>query len=161
MVISTRHKIPRLMKTSGLHFYRDDRRPTEYNRICSEHIDCTLKSFVIKMIVSFSLASIGPAMGYFQCHELITLYEMRLPYSHANPENEFMVNVLWQGSVGSFSFACVIVFEGLTSNELETRQMASKMVNWRLKRLLVQIIYMDEYESNSIHSFIHFNLILI
>lgn len=73
----------KLVNVSGEYIYRDDLQPTAYNRICSEAITQSLKSYLIIMAVitlSFIVAALGPLHSFITDWSLFTLYEVRLPF---------------------------------------------------------------------------------
>ena len=64
-----RYELQSLVDFSGRYIYHNNHDKTEYNRICSEHMDATIKSYFVKMgtiSVSFVICAFGPAYAFYQ-----------------------------------------------------------------------------------------------
>lgn len=157
-----------LLEIPRKHLYRNDHRSNDYNLICSECMDQTLKTFIITMIVailSFGGALIGPVHSYLQDGTLVTLYELRIPFLSEHPRSEYIVNMSWQGGISALGVIALFPLEGMLaivnnaitvsskltlnefatiSNDLEMGEIARELSAQKLKTLFKQIIYMDK-----------------
>lgn len=148
---------------------QNDNAPSAYNRICSECMDQTLKTYIASVAVimlSFAGSLIGPLFAYLQDGSLVTLYEVRIPFLEEHPRTEFIMNITWQnlfsvivGIPGLFIVEGIIAlitnaiivsskltvneFEDL-SDELESCKITRDRCGCRLVNIFRQIIYMDE-----------------
>lgn len=123
---------------AGKHIYRDDSQPTAYNRICSDSLERMLKLYVLKMsmiMLSFVAALIGPVYAYFDDGSLVTLYQIRIPFLHENPQQELMANFIWQGLISGLGGIGLIVIEGKIALIDATIAVSSKLSKLDLDEL--------------------------
>lgn len=156
-----------LLEMLGKYIVRDDKRPTAYNRICSECLDEMVESYIIKLAViqvSFVLALAGPVYTYLQDGTLVTLYEVRIPFLQDDPQTEFIVNISWQTFNSSMVIPGLFLLEGATalvnatitmtsklsvlelnelSDELETESIGMEEANQRVKNIIMKILHME------------------
>lgn len=171
----------RLVNISGKHIYRNDGKPTVYNRICDENINRTIASYVVKMLLimlSFVGAIIGPYYDFVHNGTLATLYCLKLPYFNEDPYTEFIINVAWQLLTSFFGVIGLFLIEGIITlvddtikvsaklyrhelNELSEQQETEVEIRRRLKMIFMKMLYIDGYDYNFIHLFniFFFNLI--
>lgn len=166
-ISSLRHKCKKLLDKAAEYFYRDDNTPSKYNRICSECMDKTLKSFatnIILIVLSFSIAVVGPVRSYLDDGTLVTLFEFRMPFLTQNPDIEFIANLTWQGILSLLALPAFFALEGCKavvnnaidvsskrsalefdeiSNKLETNGLSKNEASLLIKRAFLKIIAMD------------------
>lgn len=68
MVYEKRHKLHSLVRFGGRYIYFDKHDDLEYQRICSKHMDSSMRDFIIKMtmmIIGYYAAVSGPFYAYF------------------------------------------------------------------------------------------------
>lgn len=157
----------KLLDVPREHFYRNERQLTAYNRICSECITDSLKTYVLTLVVlilSFIGALIGPAYSYIQDGSLYTLYELRLPYFNQYPNTEFGINFTWQSLIsvlGISALFCIELFMTMVNNaitvsskltvmelaeisdQLENGQITQEQCSQGLKKIFMKIDYMN------------------
>lgn len=102
MVGKSRFTLNSLMNFGGKYIYRDNHERTEYNRICSEQMDSTVKSYIIKMgaiWISFVVCIINPTYVYFAHGIKATTPELHWPFCEPESNAEFTANLLLQVAV--------------------------------------------------------------
>lgn len=158
----------RLLNVSGQHLYRDDSNDSRYNRVCSEFLNESIKSYVrifLLQTCSLSIAMIAPLYGVLH-GERVTLFSVKLPYLHQNPELEYMMNMCWEtanGILGLIAFWSIEIMFVLVNNtiavspalfQVQLEQLANEIENkhgnekyWTqsLNRIFMRIIYIDGY----------------
>lgn len=130
LVLKDRMKWVPLLETAAEKIYRPDKHPAAYNRICSECMDHTLKTFIKTITVvmlSFGIALIGPVYTYLQDGSTVTLYEVRIPFLLNHPEKEFIVNFIWQAYISTIGVAGLFIVEGLLAIVNNTITVTSKL----------------------------------
>lgn len=143
-----RFELQDLIDFGGRSIYRDSYENTEYNRICSSHMDTTMKNFLIKMggiFASFTLCLIGPLHAYFVHGIKSTTTEIRLPFCEPKSDAEFLANLFLQTVIathGIFGYVVIEVFLTLFENVVT---IAPRLV----KRELTQAIQLYEEKSIS------------
>lgn len=161
-------EIHRLLNISGEYFYRDDHKPTAYNRICKASISKAVKVYVATMsglMMCFVLAALGPVHRYFQDGTKVTLQELHLPYFNKDPSIEFIIRVIWEmfcNLVGGISYLfmeatlCIVndtvsVSAELCaldlcelSNYIEENGGMNEQSNRMLNDIFRRIVFMDE-----------------
>lgn len=68
VTLKWRYKLQPLIDFGGRYIYRNDHEKNEYNRICSDQMDITMRDFIIKfatIIFSFVVATTSPMILYF------------------------------------------------------------------------------------------------
>lgn len=94
-VTKRRYQFQSLIDFSGKYIYRDSHEDNEYNRICSEEMDLTIRQHITKEIVislSFAFASIGPVYAYFRYGILTTIVDAHIPFLEPKSKAEFLGN---------------------------------------------------------------------
>lgn len=171
-----RYKWNYLLYFSGNHIYRGDRQPTAYNRICNECIEQSLKNYIIIMfmeMLSFVGAFLGPFYAFIQNGSRATLYSVRLPFLHDNPNTEYIINVCWEtfislmGIVALFGMELMFVFINDTitvssklceselnelSDQLESKRATYKESSQKLRIILMRTKFMDEWVCSILES---------
>lgn len=148
--------------------YRDDSNDSLYNRVCSEYLNESIKSYVkIFLLQTFSLSIAMIAPLYSILHgERVTLFSVKLPYLNQNPDLEYMVNMCWEtanGTLGLIAFWSIEIMFVLVNNtiavspalfKVELDQLANEIENqhglkkyWTqtLNRILMRMSYIDGY----------------
>lgn len=160
MLIKTRFKLQRALDFGGRYIYHDSRENTEYNRICSQHIDITVRRYIIKMaaiFISYLFAIVGPLKAYFIDGIKSTTIEARIPFCETKSNAEFMGNFLLQtglASHGIFAYIGMEVYLSLFENVVsitpqlieielvntmqlyEDGSLSEVELHWRIKRIV-------------------------
>lgn len=114
LVSQKRFKLQSLIDFGGRYNYRDSYERTDYNRICSNHMDRTMKRFIIQMGImcsAYCAALIGPAYGFIKHGVRSTFIEARIPFSEPKSDAEFAGNFLSQIINGSYGIIAYIRLE--------------------------------------------------
>lgn len=99
IIFNERFKLQALIDFGGRYIYHGSHENIEYNRICSDQMDDTMKKFLIKMgMIIFSMAStaIGPLYAIIFRGILTTVSEARFPFTEPKSNEEFYANILLQ-----------------------------------------------------------------
>lgn len=113
IVTEKRLKYSALIDFGGHYIYRNDNERTEYNYICSKHMDSTMKSFLVKMgtiFLSFCAVVSGPIHAYFCFGEKTTTFDFRVPFTDEKSISEFVVNMIIQFVI---AINGIIIYVGL------------------------------------------------
>ena len=109
-----RFKLQSLIDFGGKYIYHDSHEKTEYNAICSDHMDHTMRRFIQKMLamfVGYLFGMIGPAHAYFVDGIRSTVIEARIPFTEPKSNAEFMCNLLLQSIIGVHGGLAYIAME--------------------------------------------------
>lgn len=137
VINKSRFKWHNLINT-GRNFYRNDKRPSPYNRICSECITNSIKNYVVMIVViliTFTIALIGPIYIYYQEGKMYTLYGVRLPYLSKNPHKEYVVNIIWQLIINLMAIVGTFILEAMITIVNDTITVSSKLCRLELNEL--------------------------
>lgn len=91
----TRSDVQELIEFGPRYIYRDNHENSEHNRICSEHMDLTMKRFITKMgslFVSSMICLIGPVHAYFAYGVKTSTVEFHIPNCEPKSNTEFLIN---------------------------------------------------------------------
>lgn len=149
MVTKVRFELKKLVDFGGRFIYSNTRENTIYNRICAEHMDYTMKRFLIKMgtiFMSFSLAIIGPIRAYLIYGAKTTTIEARIPFCEPDSGAEFMFNFLLQIVIAAHGILAFCGLEIILSLFENVVTVAPKLI---VKSDLVQTIELFETKSIS------------
>lgn len=127
-----------MLNISGKYIYRDDRRPTDYNRICSESLDQSLKGYIITIslvILSFVGALLGPFCAYIQNGRMVTLYSVRLPFLQHHPNTELTINVSWETFMSLMGVVALFGMEVMFALVNDTITVSSQLCELELNEL--------------------------
>lgn len=122
ILLNPRFKLQSLIDFGGRYIYYDSHDNTEYNRICSDHMDITMKQFISKIagiFISITFAAIGPAYAYFWHGIHSTFTEARIPFTEPKSNAEFMGNFLFQNVTsvhGAIAYVGLEVFLSILEN---------------------------------------------
>lgn len=89
------------------YIYNDNYDKNDYNKICSQNLDATLKRFLIivsTVCFSFVIALIGPLYAYITHGTRYTLLSLRLPFFEKDSDWEFVLNLILQTWCGIAGF---------------------------------------------------------
>lgn len=118
LTFNARYKLQNLIDFGGQYIYRDSREKNEYNRICSTHMDKTMKEFIVKIVIictSFAAAAIGPLNALFVHGIYTTAIEARIPFTEPKSNVEFAGNFSLQMILSIHGFIAYIGLECLLS----------------------------------------------
>lgn len=137
MMTSARIHLQFLIRYAGYFIYADSRENTTFNRICSEHIDETVRSFFLKMgILYFFLltSQSGPVYEYIKYGTRTTLTELKFPFVAEKSDNEFTGNVILQGAVGAFGGLAYVAIEIAMTLCDDVASILPKLVKYELEK---------------------------
>lgn len=126
-----------IIRYAGNFIYADNPENSQFNRICSEHVDGTVRSFFIKMgmLYFFLLASqSGPLYEYIKYGTRTTLTELKVPYQAEKSDNEYMGNVVLQGIIGSFGGLAYVAIEVAMTLADDVASILPKIVKYELEK---------------------------
>lgn len=89
------------------YIYNDNYDKNDYNKICSQNLDATLKRFIIivsTVCFSFVIALIGPLYAYITHGTRHTHLSLRLPFIKKYSDSEFVLNLILQTWCGIAGF---------------------------------------------------------
>lgn len=159
---------PQLINQPSECIYRDDKEPSDYNRICYESLKYSIKEYALSLtLVTLSLiaACIGPTYTFFQDGTFVTLYELRIPFLENDPITEFIISVLWQGTISVMAALAVGLIEsGMAlinntinvsselnvlsfsklSKRLKSNDITNQELQWQLKQIYLNILHWDK-----------------
>lgn len=122
VILKKRYILQSLIDFGGNYIYHDNHKKTEYNRICSDHMDLTMRQFLVKlggMAFSFGVGIVGPTYKYFKYGIPSTTIEARVPFTEPKSHGEFAVNFILQttaGTQGAVAFVGLEVFLSILQN---------------------------------------------
>lgn len=120
--LSGRFMLQSLVNFGGRYIYNDSHDKTEYNRICSQQMDRTMRRFINQLLASliaYNFILIGPLRAYFVDGIRSTLIATRIPFTEPKSNAEFFGNFSLQSIVLTHSFTQYIgveVFLALLEN---------------------------------------------
>lgn len=103
----------KIMNISGKFIYRDDANPSLYNKICSDCIDQSIKTFIMIISsegLSFVIANIEEFYSLLNGQK-ITLMSLRLPYLNQYPDTEYLITYFFEIFGSSNGFCSFIAIE--------------------------------------------------
>lgn len=112
--LNGRFKLQALIDFGGRYIYHDNHGKTEYSRICSDHMDRTVRRFIVQMaasLIAYTLILIGPTHAYMTYGVQSTLIESRIPFTEPKSSAEFIGNFMIQTLICSISFVQYIGVE--------------------------------------------------
>lgn len=164
-----RHRIHQIIIYCGRYIYRDDFENTEYNKICSDFMDFSMRNFLMRMIIialSIVAMNIGATHAFLFKGIKTTVIDVKIPYTEEESYEEFFGNIvihMWMGIYGGLSLLALEVgmevFIGIVAIApklvaSEFRKLEKEIANNRLNKLqakltfqniIQQIMDIDEY----------------
>lgn len=173
MLTEARKQMQFLMRYAGHFVYADDHEGTEYNKICTDHIDETVRSFFVKMgIIYISLVvETVTVCVYIRRGTRTTLTDLKYPFVAEKSDIEFYLNVFFQAAVvllGGLAYVSIEIVMGLAHDiasispkltNFELRKFHNMMQNKKiskarkdaaLKHIVKEALHSDKYVSISI-----------
>lgn len=114
IILDNRFKLQSLIDFGGRYIYRDSHENTAYNRICSDHMDKTMKEFIVKEIsicISFAACSPRPLIAYLVYGIRTTPLELHFPFTEPKSNAEFTGNFLLLVFISMHGFLVYIGLE--------------------------------------------------
>lgn len=143
-----RFKIISLSIFGGQNIYHDnDFEDEEYNRICSNQLDATMKEYGIRMMmINLSLAAsqIGPIFMYISYGIKTTTTNVRIPFTEPKSDVEFIVNLILQSFIGLHGGIAYLGIEAWMSLIQNIVNISPALFKLGMKRLC------EQYKSKSI-----------
>lgn len=140
-VTKARYKLQVLIDFGGKYIYPDSHEKTQHNRICSEHMDMTMQSFIIKMIIIFIAIEIslsGPLNEYILYGIKTTAMELRVPFTEAGSDEEWAVNLILMTILGCHGLNQYIGIEIIMSLFGNIVTLSPKLAKHELQQLVNQ-----------------------
>lgn len=135
-------KLHSLLDFSGRFIYPNNSESTEYNRICSQQIDTTVRRFfteIIMMILAFNVAMIGPTYAFYMYGTRTTLTNVRIPFSEEHSDIELIANLMLTGIIGFHGFIGYIALEIVMAIFSDAVTLAPQVVEIELNGLNEQL----------------------
>lgn len=88
-----------LTSYGGRYIYHDNKQNTEYNQICSNHIDGTIRTFFIKMLIMdffYAISQVWPLYKRIKYGTRTTLTEVKFPVVTEDSNAEYIDNLILQ-----------------------------------------------------------------
>lgn len=127
-----------LVDFGGRYIYPNTMEETEYNKICMDQINETIRSFKIKMcMMTFSLsgAMCGPLYGYLRYGTKTTMTNVKIPFTEQHSTGEFLSNFVLTTVIGIHGFIGYIGLEVAMALFSDTVTISPKITALDLKRL--------------------------
>lgn len=121
---------------AGHYIHRDNNDQNEYNRICSEQIDATMRSFIFRMgLLSISglCATGGPMYAYISEGIRTSTVEVKIPYFEENSDVEYSLNMIFQSILLAHGFFIYITIETTMSLIKDFVKVTPNLINYRIK----------------------------
>lgn len=147
MITVKRFKLKSLIDFGGQYIYHDNHENSMYNRICSKHMDTTMRRFIIKMLtinVSFFIGAAGIFYTYFVHGIISTILEIRIPFCEPKSDAEFIVKLVLQILIGGHGLIMYFGIEMYFSMFENIVTIAPKLIKIDLKHTI------QMYEEGSI-----------
>lgn len=117
-----RYLLHSVVAFGGRYVYRDQHEDNEYQRICSEGMDQSMKHFLTKMFmmtIGFSMAILGPTIAFVRQGIKATTVELAYPFVEEDSWTEFVLNIFYQNYyaiLGSLNYLGIEVVMAIFSN---------------------------------------------
>lgn len=142
-----RFKLQALIDFGGRYIYPDNHDDTEYVRICSKHMDDTMRSYVQKMLIIFLAIEFclsGPSNSYFVDGIKTTALEARVPFTEKGSDEEWLINLIVMTVIGGSELPQYIGIEIVMSLFGNIVTLTPKLVKHELRQ------FSYEYKMKSI-----------
>lgn len=146
-VSGARFKFAALIDFGGQYIYCENHEDPEINRICSNHMDTTMRRFIIKMavmVLSLSSAEFGPIYVYIFYEIKTTTVDVRVPSTEEGSDAEFAINFLLMNCIAAHGGLQYVGLEVIMSLFENIVTLAPKLVGYKLRMLA------NEYANESI-----------
>lgn len=103
-----------LIEFGGRHIYSSDGEDTKYNKICSEHIDSTIRSYFIKIMTLSAAFTVGvlTIVYMYLVHGIrTTVTEFKYPLIAEDSDAAFIANASYQYVIALLGFPGYIGME--------------------------------------------------
>lgn len=158
-----------LVNFGGRYIHPNQNDDEEYTKICSKHIDETVRSFFIKMglmLLALHGSMVGPIYAYAMYGTKTTMTNVLIPYVERESNAEFAYNLALASIIGIHGFIGYIGLEvamalfsdvvtiapkviALDFQRLDDQTEKQKLSNWHLRQTINNIIKQaldsDEY----------------
>lgn len=131
-----RFNVRRLALAGGDLVYNDSHEKTEYNQMCSENVNQSLrKSFITLMLIILSYIGMCflPTYGFIAHGERITLMSLKIPFVEAFSTLEFIINVAIQIVAFATGFPGNVLIEGIFALLMDSITASTTSIKWRCK----------------------------
>lgn len=133
----------RFLAFPGKHIYPDteDDEDHEYYEICSQHINASIKSFIVKMAMIFSsavTALIWPTYQFVSQGIKTTATQVKFPFIDENSDAEFIGNFIFQSVIMIHGFIGYIGLEVGMNICTDLISVTQNLLEYRIKMLDVQ-----------------------
>lgn len=150
MFMKKKYVMQSLIDFGQQHIYVNNHDDDEYQLICSKQMDETMRNFiqnVALVVFGFSVAIIGPIYSYFFQNIRSTTIEVRVPFTEANSDEEFVCNLTFMALVGILGAPLYIGLEVMMSTFRDIIVISPKLVEHRIKSLIAD--YLDGHLSDA------------
>lgn len=137
-VTNGRYKMHSLVEFGGRYIYSNDHEDPEYNKLCSDHIDSTIRTYftkILTMFASFIYALIFILYLYFRHGIRSTTTELKFPFIAEDSDAEFIANLIYQYVIAVIGFLGFIGLEAMMSLFNDTASISPKLAEYEFGRL--------------------------
>lgn len=132
--------VQKFLTFPGYHIYpeTEDDEDTEYYEICSQQINASIKSFVIKMAMIFTsafTALIWPTYQFLSQGIKTTATEMKFPFISENSDAQFIGNFVFQSIVLGHGLIAYIGLEVGMNICTDLISVTQNLLEYRLKMM--------------------------
>lgn len=148
MIFEKRRKLHFLVRFGERFIYFDKHDDSEYQQICSKHMDDSMRNFIIKitmMIIGYNAAVFGPLYAYF-AHG-IQAKTTDLAFTEEGSNVQFAINNIFQFLCAVHGGLIYIGIEVIVEILKNVITISPKLVGHKLKKLTI------DYEERRISEF--------
>lgn len=136
MLSRERHKLHSLVQFGGRYIYFDEYDDPGYQRICSQHMDISMKKFLIKMtliFIGYYAAVSGPVYAYIT--QGIKTTTIDLAFTRDGSNAEYVFNNILQTIVAMHGGLAYLGIEVMVSILQNVITISPKLFAYKLKKL--------------------------
>lgn len=129
-------KVRRSVSRAKDELYQNNHNRSAYNDICMDNVDKVGKAYlktIATIIVSMSIANVGPLFLHYKYGQHITLTALQIPFVDENSNAEYAINLQIQAFYALFFFMANISIEGCAILFGDGITLSSKLIQLRLE----------------------------
>lgn len=137
-ISKSRENWHKFIRFAANHIYPDTHDNAEYNQICSQQIEKTIKNFCLKigiMVVAFFAAVSGSAYVFITQGVKSTIFDLRIPFTDENSNAEFLLNMALEFLVGTHGFLSFVGLEVTVVLLTDATSILPKVIEYELKQM--------------------------
>lgn len=151
-----RYRLHSLIDFGGRYIYRNHQDDIDYQRICSRHMDKSMKYFLTKMMMmtfGFTAAVIGPTYSFIFNGIRTTTLDAAVPFTEEKSLVEFSVNSMIQLSNATHGALIYLGMEATMKLFSNIITISPRLIEYKLRKLIS-----DYAENRMTPSQLHFVL---